>query len=53
VSHECTPPWPRQAPDLVVPENADPSLQVAVTAGAWACDAKGSNNPAIAITKAK
>jgi hypothetical protein len=32
VPHVLTPPWPRQAPDRVAPENADPSLHVAVTA---------------------
>jgi hypothetical protein len=36
--HDCTLPWPRQAPERLVPVKAVPSLQVAVTVGvlcAW------------------
>jgi hypothetical protein len=36
-----TPPWPLQAPFIVVPENAVPSLQVAVTVAAAGAGAAG------------
>ena len=42
VSHDLTPPCPRHAPDRVVPEKAEPSLQVAVTVAFCAC-ATGDN----------
>jgi hypothetical protein len=50
--HDCTPPWPRQAPERLALVKDVPSLQVAVTVPvlcAWAM-VMDSNSPAIKAT---
>jgi hypothetical protein len=53
--HDCTPPWPRQAPARFVPVKAVPSLQVAVTVAVpCACaPPMGSISPAARTTDSR
>ena len=45
VSHDLTPPCPLHAPDRVVPEYGEPSLQVAVTVAVCAWAARDNARP--------